>query len=637
MKAKSPFISLRTKIVAGTILALVLIMSAFFFLLLSFHRRQKLNEFQVFTTRLSELMEVGLEHGMLRNDLEIVKEMVERLSHHEGVEKIVIVNKKGEVKISSNGQSGQVLDQGDPTCQLCHRYLPENRSKTVVFSGEKGERFFRTVKPILNKPKCYGCHNPTDKVNGVLIADFSMASFDKEMLASIKTMGVSIFITVIGMSLVIGLLINRLVLKRLGKFSRLTRLVSNGDLNQVVEVTGKDEIGELARSFNSMTINLRDSLAEISKNKEYLENLINSIEDEIMVIDRDFRVVTANDSLLSRVEKKKGEVLGRKCYEVAYRSLDPCALSHMACPAQETFEMGRSSQAIHVYPLEEEERQVEIHASPVRDEKGQVYQVVEVFRDITERKKLEERLVQSERLISLGKLAASVAHEINNPLTGILTYIKLMLMRLEKHPLPIPSLEDFKVYLTTIGEETARCGRIVLGLLDFSRQSEYNPRPVDVNEIVNKSLQLLDHKIKHEEIKVVKELTPALVIQGDFNQLQQVFINIILNATQAIPNKGVVRVKTQPSPNERFAEIRIEDTGCGIPREHLKKVFDPFFTTKDGGKGLGLGLSVAYGIVARHGGSIRVDSKVGEGSVFTVQLPLASMPAGMGKNEGKGK
>jgi len=629
MIAKRPFTSLRTKIVAGTTLALVAIMSAFFLLLLGFHRRQKLDEFQLFTTRLSELMEVGLEHGMLRNDLGVVKEMVDRLSQHEGVENIVIVNKKGQVKIASSGQEvGRVLDRMDPTCQICHRHLPENRSKTVVFAREGGSRFFRTVKPILNKPKCFGCHNPTDKINGVLIADFSMANFDKEMLASIKTMGASIFITVIGTTLVIGLLINKVVLRRLGKFSRLTRLVSAGDLGQEVDVTGKDEIGELARSFNTMTVNLKKSLMEISKGKDYLENLINSIEDEIMVIDRNYLIVSANHALLSRVGKSKEEVVGKPCYEVSQKALEPCAGPHKACPARETFDTGRSSQTVHIHPLEEEERHVEVHASPVRDEGGAVHQVVEISRDVTQRKRLEERLLQSERLISLGQLAASVAHEINNPLTGILTYTNLLLRRLEKHPLPNLDLEDFRRHLSTIGEETARCGRIVLNLLDFSRQSEYNPLPVDVNQIVNKSLQLLEHKIKkHEDIKIVKDLGPGeLVIHGDFNQLQQVFMNIVLNAAQAMPKGGTLVIRTQMSPDRRFADIRFEDTGCGIPKEHLKKVFDPFFTTKNAGKGLGLGLSVAYGIVAKHGGAIHVDSKLGKGTTFIVELPLATIP-----------
>ncbi len=226
-----------------------------------------------------------------------------------------------------------------------------------------------------------------------------------------------------------------------------------------------------------------------------------------------------------------------------------------------------------------------------------------------------QQLMRSERLATLGQLAAGVAHEINNPIAGILTYIRLIQKKIAKSP--DSDNNDFKNYLAIMERETDRCGTIVRNLLDFARQSEPNLKSVDVNIIINESLELLDHKLRLQNIEIEKHYGRIPQIIGDFAQLQQSFMNLILNASESMENGGKLTIKTQLV--EGMVEIEFIDTGKGIPKENLTKIFEPFFTTKQ--KGTGLGLSVVFGIINRHQGEIEIKSDFGKGTIFTIRLP----------------
>jgi two-component system NtrC family sensor kinase len=236
--------------------------------------------------------------------------------------------------------------------------------------------------------------------------------------------------------------------------------------------------------------------------------------------------------------------------------------------------------------------------------------------------KAQYQLIQSEKLASLGKLAAVVAHEINNPLAGVLTYIKLLLKITVKEPFPLARVKEMRGYLSLMDKEMDRVTRIVKDLLTFARQSKPKIENTDVNTILEKSLSLLENKIKLQNIKLNVSLDSTLpLVPCDFSQIQQALMNIIINGTEAMPDKGELTIKSHHLPEDEFIEIEISDTGTGIPEDHLLKVFDPFFTTKDAGKGVGLGLSIAYGIVNEHKGSIEVKSKAGKGTTFIIKLP----------------
>jgi PAS domain S-box-containing protein len=245
------------------------------------------------------------------------------------------------------------------------------------------------------------------------------------------------------------------------------------------------------------------------------------------------------------------------------------------------------------------------------------------LQDITEKKKAQKALWRSQRLASIGRLAAEIAHEMNNPLTSILTFSKLMTTILQQEPFPMHRLAELREYISYLHSETERSASIALNLLDFSRQSEIEIRENHIHEIMDRTLAILRHRARLDEIEIHTNYATNLpLLSCDFKRLQQAFINILWNAIEAMPEGGVLTVATSHDPKQGMIEVRIRDTGVGIPEESVERIFEPFFTTKPEGKGVGLGLSVAYGIIRRHQGEIHVQSKVGEGTQFTIQFPV---------------
>jgi two-component system NtrC family sensor kinase len=248
-------------------------------------------------------------------------------------------------------------------------------------------------------------------------------------------------------------------------------------------------------------------------------------------------------------------------------------------------------------------------------------------RDKRQKVESEIKLLQSEKQASIGKLAGGVAHEINNPLTGIFTFTHMLLRRQD-----IP--EEVRTDLETIGQETERVRKIVKGLLDFSRQTELDREPTDVNRVVRSTLSLVENQALIKGVSLHFEPGEGLpMITLDRNQMQSVLLNIVINALDATEPGGSITVTSgmgvsTSHPGQNGIEILCTDTGCGIPPENLSKLFDPFFTTKEVGHGTGLGLSVSYGIVERHGGTIWVQSKVGKGSTFKIWLPVEEQSVG---------
>ena len=238
-------------------------------------------------------------------------------------------------------------------------------------------------------------------------------------------------------------------------------------------------------------------------------------------------------------------------------------------------------------------------------------------------KDAQEQIVQSEKLASLGKLAATIAHEINNPLAAVLTYIRLMIKLKDRNEFSSDRLEDISRYLTTMESETARCGEIVKNLLAFSRQSKITIKRHRIADIIDRTLNLISHDLEMKEIKLKKTIEPNLPdVHCDFQQIQQALLNLMYNASDAMNEGGTLMVTAnKKDETEKFLEVTVSDTGCGITEGDKEKIFDPFFTTKEEGKNVGLGLSVVYGIITRHNGSIDLESRVGKGSTFKVSLP----------------
>lgn len=233
----------------------------------------------------------------------------------------------------------------------------------------------------------------------------------------------------------------------------------------------------------------------------------------------------------------------------------------------------------------------------------------------------EQELLHSAKLASMGKLAACVAHEINNPLTGIRTLAKILLEKCDENDTLKEQLDDFKKYLFLIETEATRCGTIVKNLLAFARQDKMKMEPVNLNQVIDRCLSLMEYNFKVQKISLTKELKEGIPsITGDFFQIQQSLMAILINATEAMSRGGNLTVQT--GANDSFVWIKITDTGAGISQENLKHIFEPFFTTKEKGKGLGLGLSVAYGIIENHRGKIEVQSELGKGTTFQILFPV---------------
>jgi signal transduction histidine kinase len=294
-------------------------------------------------------------------------------------------------------------------------------------------------------------------------------------------------------------------------------------------------------------------------------------------------------------------------------------------------------------------RHIEVTIYPVWDADGKILKFVEISRDVTERIEEEEvitqrlekmvekrtrqlketqgKLIQQDKMASLGKLSASVVHEINNPIAGILNLNLLMQRILGENDLGAENIDTFTKYLNLMETETRRVSRIISNLLGFSRQSNMELKAFDLDQLIDKTLLLNENLLKIGHVEVVQEMAPNLPkIVGSPDLLQQVFINMISNAAEAMqPEGGTLHISTGLLSNGNI-QLQFKDTGIGIPAGNRSRLFEPFFTTKKKGKGVGLGLSVVYGIVKEHGGRIDVESKEGDGTVFRIELPVEAIP-----------
>jgi two-component system NtrC family sensor kinase len=346
-------------------------------------------------------------------------------------------------------------------------------------------------------------------------------------------------------------------------------------------------------------------------------------------------VAINNNGTITLINKKGCEVLGYEEKELIGESwYDLCVPERFREERKKDFYQLMAGQNEMVVDYENiiltksgEERIIAWHNTLIRDDEDQIIGTLSSGEDITKRKQTEEELIRTEKMASLGQLAASVAHEVNNPLAGIMVYVKLLL---KKHSAGTLQVEGTSDQLLKMQKELERTTRIIRNLLDFARQSEPTKALIDVNKAVEAALLLVGNQISLENINLVKTLNPQLPpVLADFDKIQQVLINIMLNATQAMPDGGNLTITTSVADGieinegiKKTVRISISDTGVGIPKENLGKLFTPFFTTKEKGKGVGLGLSVVHGIIEKHKGKIEVDSTPNEGTTFRIYLEV---------------
>jgi signal transduction histidine kinase/HAMP domain-containing protein len=503
---------------------------------------------------------------------------------------------------------------------------------------------------------------------GMVHVGMSLANMHKQ-IASMKNMIVLLTALVVGIGILLTIFLVNIIVNPIQQLVFATDKVANGDLAQMVKVRRRDEIGKLASAFNRMTNSLKESRNEIEKYNRTLENkvkertldlekttrllqaeynrldaIINSPNLGIVIEDKDCNIKFMNKSLIDAF----GNQIGEKCYEKFKGRKEKCEV----CPLDEILIKGKK--VFNYLDQDQAGNYYDLSAAPFQDEKGEKY-ILETLKDITEQKKLElqvkehtqnlekanaelenalknlkgaqAQLIQAEKMAGIGQLAAGVAHELNNPLGGILGYCQFALEKITKKPLKELTGEDisaYSQYLKDIEQQSKRCKTIIQSLLKFSRASvKEDFEPIDVNSVLKETFTFVNHQLEKHKVKLKEVLSPSLPrISGNTSQLQQVFTNLVLNAVQAMPDGGRLTVMDKLSEDKKSLEISFADTGEGISEENLSKIFEPFFTTKKVGQGTGLGLSVSYGIVKEHGGDIQVESTVGKGTTFTVILPL---------------
>jgi len=362
---------------------------------------------------------------------------------------------------------------------------------------------------------------------------------------------------------------------------------------------------------------------ELKKANSFFVNLIESSVDGIIAADIKGNIIIFNHSAEQLIGYRADEVVGGKLH-ITEIYPEGVAKEIMRKLRSEAYGgVGKLTPIrITVLNREGEEIPIELSAALVYEE-GKEIASVGIFTDLRERLRIEKQLqethlqlLQSEKMASVGKLAAGVAHEINNPLGGILIYASLML---EDMPDDDPRRSDIQ----RIVQETTRCKEIVKSLLEFGHQSGPKFEPVDVNRAIVDGLFFLENQAIFHNIEIIKDLDPLLPrVMGNASQLKQVFMNMVVNAADAMSGNGRLTIQTRLGEDETYVYVAFSDTGVGIPEENLSKIFDPFFTTKEVGKGTGLGLAVCYGIVEKHGGRIEVESEVGQGTTFRIILPV---------------
>ena len=408
------------------------------------------------------------------------------------------------------------------------------------------------------------------------------------------------------------------------------------DIDLIIELTGNMDIyndilskkKKTVRAIANRTAQLfweisrvstlqKKTSQELKETRARYKMIINElIQEDVLVIAYDYKILDINESLLNRLGLQRQDVIGRYCYEITHHQDLPCSGEHHPCPLIQTMQTEKPSQTTHIH-LNRDKKEIyySISTYPLL-ENGDVIGDIEISRDITNDINVQKAMMQQEKLASVGRLSAGVAHEINNPLTTILTTAMLILEELD------PQDSNYRE-LETITKETLRCRKIVTSLLDFARQSTPTRKSCDINDITNESVVLTNKQAAFKDVALIYEPGADIpLVQLDKGQIQQSLINLIINAVEATKAGGTISISTVYKPQLETIEVAVSDTGEGISETDLVRIFDPFYTTKDNGNGLGL--AITHGIIEQHNGTIDVDSRLGRGTTFTIKLPITS-------------
>jgi PAS domain S-box-containing protein len=380
---------------------------------------------------------------------------------------------------------------------------------------------------------------------------------------------------------------------------------------------------------------------------DFIKNILESVDEGFIVVDRDYRIMSANKAYTERLKTPLRDIVGKHCHEVSHRMSKPCHEAGEDCAVRHTFRTGEPGTAVHIHhDSEGSPVYIETKSFPLKDSLGRVVSAIEIHNDITEKRKLEDQLRHAQKMEAVGTLAGGVAHDFNNILTAIIGYGALMQMKMDKD-------DPLRSNVEQIIASTERAANLTQSLLAFSRKQAINLQPLEVNTLVTRVEKLLARLIG-EDIDITLSLGDApMTIRADAGQIEQVLMNLATNARDAMPQGGLLAIATGIMELDhdfirvhgygregRYALLSVSDTGVGMDENTRHRIFEPFFTTKEVGKGTGLGLAIVYGMVKQHNGYINVYSEPGKGTTFNLYLPLvaeaiaAASPVEQGMPEG---
>jgi len=567
----------------------------------------------------------GLRLSMTAGEPHLFDEAIRNVARESEVERVVLLDHKGTVKVSSDQSlSGKTLDRSsDRTCTVCHQSSDNPRSNWAIVPDGVSGRTFRTMRVIENEPECHACHDPATTNNGLLLMDLTMRRFDRRFFTGIGSTLLLGAVMVVLTVVVLVWLLRRMVLSPLQQVVSTSQRIVEGDLDSRTTVAEPGEFAHLAWQVNRMTDHLSRSIRAVENQKSELQAILDAIDDEIVVLDQNRRIVACNDAFRSRFRQSSSALTGHVCGDLSSSDW-PCGAGATGeCPVLKAFSTGRVEKAIvsHRRP-DGKTGIVEIHASPMSFDSGIVTNVVEVRRDISERRQMEAILAHSEHLASLGLLASGLSHEINNPLGAIATLVEGLRRRLPNDSrVSDEATRELDDLLRRIGTEVDRGRTITHRLLKIARPAQHKRALVDVNRVIEDVVAVLGHDIGKAGVEVGFNLGQDLpLFRGDEAQIVQIIMNVCLNAIQAMAGGSRSLTVISRLDHERIV-VEVRDTGGGIPAEVMTRIYEPFFTTKPTGKGTGLGLFIVHQILSDLGGSVEIESKAGSGTTVTLNIP----------------
>ena len=521
--------TLSVKLVFLLIVSMTVVFGLLGYFIVRLHREHLEQSTLASAERVSDIIQRSTTYYMLRNDREGLYHSIETIADAPGMVKIRILDKEGRVTYSTDtAEVSHVLDKTAEACYGCHtQSQPLTRlnrpDRFRIYRIGDGQRVLGIITPIENQPSCSNaaCHaHPADRqVLGVLDTNISLAKADAQLKVSSARM---LATTALAMVIVAGLswlFVWRVVGKPIRELENATEHLAQGNLGYQIEECSHDEVGDLARSFNSMSLQLHTANEEI---------------------------VGWASTLEARVDEKTKEL-----------------------------------------------------------------------------QRAHDHMLHVEKMASLGKMAAVVAHEVNNPLSGILTYAKLLRKWVSTGQTSNEKREEAMQCLELIAAESRRCGDLIKNLLTLSRTAPMNVQNTDVHTVIDRSLLLVRHQLELGGVEIQRQFAENLpLLACDPAQIEQVLLVLIMNAKDAMPKGGTLWIETRLSLNQAGIQIRVRDDGAGIAPDILPHIFEPFLTTKETGRGVGLGLAISRGIVERHSGRVDVASELGHGTTFTITLPI---------------